>query len=92
MRERCNASFSSRLTSCSSHFKSSYEDENNLGQFVGEVRTVFKSELDKQVTKEARADKDSRIHNGGANKKLGNGDADEDNDDEDNDGGDKVTI
>ena len=51
---------------------------------------MFKSELDKQVTKEARADKDSRIHNGGANKKLGNGD-DEDNDDEDNDVGDKAS-
>ena len=52
-----------------SFFKSSYEDENNLGQFVGEVRTVFKSELDKQVTQEARADKDSRIH---TNKNIGN--------------------
>ena len=71
-------------------FKSSYEDENNLGQFVGEVRTVFKSELDKQVTQEARADKDSRIPNGGANKNLGNGD--EDDEDDDNDGGDKVNV
>ena len=42
-----------------------------MGQFVGEVRTVFKSELDKQVSHEARNNKDEKIqqyarsHNGG---------------------------
>lgn len=67
-------------------FWRSYEDENNLGQFVGEVRTVFKSELDKQVTKEVRAEKDNKVRDVDA--KSHNGDAEDD--DEDQEGGDKV--
>ena len=56
---------------------------------MGEVRTVFKSELDKQVTQEVRADKDNKIHQDG--KGNNNGDNAEDDDDDDHEGGgDKV--
>ena len=53
---------------------------------MGEVRTVFKSELDKQVTKEVRAEKDNKVRDVDA--KSHNGDAEDD--DEDQEGGDKV--
>ena len=50
-----------------------------MGKFVGEVRTVFKSELDKQVSHEARGNKDDKIHEYA---KSHNGDADDGEEDQ----------
>ena len=54
---------------------------------------MFKSELDKQVTQEVRADKDNKIHQDGKGNNNGDNAEDDDDDDDEDDhegGGDKV--
>ena len=58
---------------------------------MGEVRTVFKTELDRQVTQEARAERDNKIHLQQADARSQNGDAAAaEDEDEEQEGGDKV--
>ena len=65
-------------------FSSAYEEEDTLGEFVAEVKTVFKDELDAQVKKRTEDAKMNKIVEDAAeaSKEV---DEDEEDDDEDED-------